>query len=918
MPVLNKSTHNYYKWIFCKGHFIAIFTQLLYVFLLFTLALPVHAQTRAIDSMRTLLQTQQSDTDRVKTLNYIGHAIHTSKPEQTELYAREALALAQKVGYRRGLAEAYRIVGLSLWARARPIEALEALTTSLNIFREIGNKSGMGDVYNNIALVYYLQGNYAQAQIFYFQALTKAEESGDEFGKTIALSNIGELYERQNNLSKANELYQKALPLAKQFNRFMLSRVLLNLGSVTYKLGKPSEALAFLQQAVVAAEEANDKQDLTLVLRTIGIIERSNDPAKALSTLFRALAIAEAIPDNSSISLNCVALSETYLVMGNTTQALAFARRALGTARKFDLKLEIKLSAEALTSAYEDVGDSKNALAAYKMAMAYKDSLFNDESAQRIAGVEYDYKLEKQKAEAQALRNEQVIQRMILVGVVAALILMAGLLVLALYSNAQRKRANATLTSQKAVIEKQSEQIQLTNTKLQEYNLELDISLQNLTTLSAIGRSITATLDVDTILMTMYEQVRTLMDAAVFEIGIYDAERNMITFELGIQDDVQLGHYERTMTDKNQFAVYCIEYGEEIIMNDIRTEFHRYIQAPQKFIPVQSELMTDEEMQSAIYIPLVVQDRVLGVIAVQSRQKNHFTLSHRELLRSIASYAATALDNATAYEYISHQQELLEEQAREIELANNELRITNETLEEKNDELVELNNEKNEFLGIAAHDLQNPLGNIRLAAEMLLRYNDRMTTEKQHEMLAQIISIADRAFHIVKTILDVNAIERGQLPMVLQPTDLTRAAINEVALLMPQAHKKNITIQYHASDAVSAIADEALLQQILNNLLSNAVKYSPQGTTIVVRVLASATTARVEVQDEGPGLSEEDKAKLFGKFARLSARPTGGEHSTGLGLSIVKKMVEAMQGRVWCESELSKGATFIVELPAVV
>lgn len=877
--------------------------------------LPAYAQTRAIDSMRTLLQTQQSDTSRINTLNNISLALHTSKPEETEIYARKAVALAQTVGFRRGLAEAYRMIGLSMWARSRPMEALEALTLSLNIFREIGNNSGMGEVYNLFAIVYSLQGNYAQAQLFYFQSLAKAEGSGNESNRVVPLSNIGELYEGRNNLSKANDYYQKALPLAKQSNRFMLSRVLLNLGSVAYKRGKPREALEFLQQAVVAAEEANDKQDLTLVLRNIGIIERRNTPTKALATLSRALAIAEAIPDNSSMSLNCIALSETYLSQGNTTQALAFARRALGTAQKFGLKLEIKLSAEALFAVSEALGDSKNALTAYKMAMAYKDSLFNDESALRIAGVEYDYKLEKQKAEAQALRNEQATQRMILFGAVAALILMIGLLAVVLRSNAQRKRTNALLTSQKAVIEKQSEQIQLTNTKLQEYNLELDISLQNLTTLSAIGRSITATLDVDTIVMTMYGQVNALMDASVFEIGIYDAERNTIIFELGIQDGVRRERYERTMTDKNQFAVYCIEHGEEIIMNDIAAEFHQYIHAPQKLLLINNETLGDEEMESAIYIPLIVQDRVLGVIAVQSRQKNHFTLFHREILRSIASYAATALDNAKAYEHISHQQELLEEQAREIELANNELRMTNESLGEKNEELVELNKEKNEFLGIAAHDLQSPLGNIRLAAEMLLRYNDRMTTDKQHEMLAQIISIADRAFHVVKAILDVNAIERGQLPMLLQSIELTRTAINEVALLMPQARNKNITIRYQASDAVWAIADEALLQQILNNLLSNAIKYSPQNTTIVVRVRAMATTGRLEVQDEGPGISEEDKAKLFGKFTRLSARPTAGEQSTGLGLSIVKKLVEAMQGRVWCESELGKGATFIVELP---
>jgi signal transduction histidine kinase len=93
------------------------------------------------------------------------------------------------------------------------------------------------------------------------------------------------------------------------------------------------------------------------------------------------------------------------------------------------------------------------------------------------------------------------------------------------------------------------------------------------------------------------------------------------------------------------------------------------------------------------------------------------------------------------------------------------------------------------------------------------------------------------------------------------------------------------------------------------------VKYSPPGRDIFVRLKKHAQGPRVEVQDQGPGLSAEDQKKLFGKFARRSSKPTGGEHSTGLGLSIVKKMVQAMNGRVWCESELGQGATFVVELP---
>jgi signal transduction histidine kinase len=138
--------------------------------------------------------------------------------------------------------------------------------------------------------------------------------------------------------------------------------------------------------------------------------------------------------------------------------------------------------------------------------------------------------------------------------------------------------------------------------------------------------------------------------------------------------------------------------------------------------------------------------------------------------------------------------------------------------------------------------------------------------------------------------------------------------------------RKGIIIHYQRLEPneVCVLADKQSLRQIFDNLLSNAIKYSPHWKPIYVRVFAVAnedTTrehsncVRVEIQDEGPGISEDDKKKLFGKFVRLTAQPTGGEHSTGLGLSIVKKLVELNNGNVWCESTLGLGTTFIVELP---
>ncbi len=134
----------------------------------------------------------------------------------------------------------------------------------------------------------------------------------------------------------------------------------------------------------------------------------------------------------------------------------------------------------------------------------------------------------------------------------------------------------------------------------------------------------------------------------------------------------------------------------------------------------------------------------------------------------------------------------------------------------------------------------------------------------------------------------------------------------------PQAEAKAICFSTdYAAESIIAFVDESATMQVIDNIVSNAVKYSPRGKNIFISLQSSEDAVRVEVRDEGPGISKEDMQKLFGKFARLSAQPTGGEHSTGLGLSIVKKMVEAMNGRVWCESELGKGAAFIVELPIV-
>ena len=130
------------------------------------------------------------------------------------------------------------------------------------------------------------------------------------------------------------------------------------------------------------------------------------------------------------------------------------------------------------------------------------------------------------------------------------------------------------------------------------------------------------------------------------------------------------------------------------------------------------------------------------------------------------------------------------------------------------------------------------------------------------------------------------------------------------------ATRKTIKIALPDAPPLWAIADRGATVQILDNLLSNAVKYSPSGTTVHLETRVSQNRAVVQVRDEGPGISQTDQKKLFRKFTRLSAKPTGGESSTGLGLSIVKRLAEAMNGSVHCESSLGQGTSFCLSLPS--
>ena len=259
---------------------------------------------------------------------------------------------------------------------------------------------------------------------------------------------------------------------------------------------------------------------------------------------------------------------------------------------------------------------------------------------------------------------------------------------------------------------------------------------------------------------------------------------------------------------------------------------------------------------------------------------------------------------------------LLFERGRRHSLAK--LHAALDALSAANARLKELDRERAEFLGIAAHDLRSPLNTIIGFAQLVGSY-DPDATETQRDAMATIIRSSEHMRDLLNRFLSIRAIEEGRLEIRIEPCDLHGTAMLIVDGYRQKAREKNLRLSFEPATGMNPFvtADQQSLQQIIDNLVSNAIKFSPRDRPVVVRVLIAGggETATVEVQDAGPGLSEEDQRELYGKFARLSARPTAGEASSGLGLSIVKRLAEAMAGHLECRSRLGEGATFSLTLP---
>jgi len=318
-----------------------------------------------------------------------------------------------------------------------------------------------------------------------------------------------------------------------------------------------------------------------------------------------------------------------------------------------------------------------------------------------------------------------------------------------------------------------------------------------------------------------------------------------------------------------------LETGEPRILNDLKSYLkkHPYSESTQKIVT--------EGIQSSLTCPLIITNKPIGFIFFSSLKPHTYHDIHVELFMQIAGQLSMIVEKSRLYQ-----------------------------------QLMELNSLKNKFLGIAVHDLRSPISVINCRLDLIMDGHLGSVTDKQLDSLKGIREWCTRMLNLVEELLDVSAIESGNLHLQKELTSIKKQIEESLQFNRVLAESKNIILKMDIEENIpDVILDPDRIHQVLNNLISNAIKYSEPKTEVIVSIIKQKKEIQISVKDNGQGILQNELKKVFNYFEKTSTQPTLGESSTGLGLAICKRLVEAHGGRIWVESKINKQTAFHFTLP---
>ena len=426
--------------------------------------------------------------------------------------------------------------------------------------------------------------------------------------------------------------------------------------------------------------------------------------------------------------------------------------------------------------------------------------------------------------------------------------------------------------------------------------------VKRLTSLSQVATVVSLKCERQELLRAVYDECAKVIDVSQLDIALLDESARELWFELEVRDG-QL--QPRSIVPVGEgLNSWVVVNRKPLLVRSTSEERQHGVQAIDDGAPTESWLG----------VPMIVQDRLIGVISVQSYRRNAFSNDDIVLLTAIASQAAAAIENSRLYRD-------LESLAAELE--QRVVARTNE-LEELNLRLVAANRAKSRFLANTSHELRTPLNSIIGFSSILLGRARDLLTPRLYGFLENINVSGTHLLALINDILDLSKVEAGKFELSIAPFDIHTAIASVIRVMKGVAAEANVGITSDVDSRLGEVRlDEARIKEILINLLSNAVKHSPSGDSIRLRVELVARelsrlgcdSMRLVVEDHGPGLTPDQIPRVFEEFYQVNPSSPTARQGTGLGLPLTKRFVELHFGTVEVASDPGVRTTFQVVLP---
>lgn len=769
-------------------------------------------------------------------------------------------------------------------------KAIEVARQALNLSDSIEHYEGKVNSLFIIGEAYKSKIDYSGSLNYYLQALDVVEKNNDRVNQQWAHYKLGDLFHEWNVPEKALDYYNRVLSVrSSELNKNDI-KLLNSMAEVYLALNQKPEALRKYKKVLeIEKSEGNQNQIINTYRKVASIYYQLSDYQNSLQCHFEILKINQTLKDSTNMAISYNTIGYHYKDLKNLDQSLSYYKAALDLNKQMnrnDLNdNNIVSNLINIGVIYQQKGELRDSKRTFNEALKIKEK---SGTPVEIA-VMHNY-LATIEVSAGQLNDAEMHTQM----------------AIDLLKNTDNKRMLATNYKRLSEINQKQSDYKSALENYEQYSLVKDSLLYREQLQQAQEKYKTFVVE-----SAEKESKLNIIDHEVQALELrnqkVNAEREKQEVELLLREkELQNAELQNEQLDQERQLQSLMLAQQKI---DRQRQNQEILLLEQKRDLQNIELQKNELQEKERLKELELKNSQIEL------QKSDLQLKEAQLEKSsirqtyliYATLLALAVIALGIFAYLIKQRD-----NNKLKVQYAEIQRQKEQIENINAELVQLNEEKNDLISIVAHDLKSPLNQISGMLD-IIKLTLKKQDKEQQDYISRIDQSTARLKRMVTKILDVSAIEAKTLNVTMEEVDINVLLKDVVTSFYEMAEKKEIEIVENLSSVANVNVDKGYATEVLENLMSNAVKYSPLGKKITVDMQENGQFVKIGFADQGQGISKGDMKRLFGKYHKLSARPTAGEDSTGLGLSIVKKYVEALNGKVWCESVEGEGATFFVE-----